>query len=85
MYDALFNPTLFVYVSKLIGIVHVKIPYEVRSLHKGDVLFEIESLKISNPVLMEEDGIIEDILVKDGQVIMYDTPLVIIKVQKKEE
>lgn len=84
MYDALFNPTLFVYISKLIGIVHVKIPYEVRSLHKGDILFEVESLKIINTVLMEGDGIVEDILVRDGQMVMYDTPLVIIKVQKKE-
>lgn len=45
---------------------------------KGDVLFIIESMKMMNEVKAEFDGVIEKILVNDGDPVEYDQTIVIL-------
>ena len=46
---------------------------------KGDVIMIIESMKLMNEVQSEFDGVVERILVTDGQAVEYDQPIMIIK------
>lgn len=46
---------------------------------KGDVIMIIESMKLMNEVQSEFDGVVERILVSDGQAVEYDQPIMIIK------
>ncbi len=55
----------FVFVGK-----HVK---------KGDVLFIIESMKLMNEVLSEQDGIVKKIIANDGQAVEFGEPIMIIE------
>lgn len=64
----------YVYISKMVGIIHLEIPFVAKSYRCGTTLFYIESLKINNEIFMEENGIVEDILVSEGQIVMYKTP-----------
>lgn len=49
------------------------------SVKKGDVIMIIESMKLMNEVQSDFDGIVEKILVSDGQAVEYDQPIMIIK------
>jgi len=57
-------------------------PYvsEGDSVKKGQILGIIETMKIMNEVTSDADGIIEKILVKNGQVLGYHDPMFIVKV-----
>lgn len=46
---------------------------------KGDVIMIIESMKLMNEVQSEFDGVVERILVTDGQAVEFDQPIMIIK------
>ncbi|MCM1505757.1 MAG: acetyl-CoA carboxylase biotin carboxyl carrier protein [Ruminococcus flavefaciens] len=46
---------------------------------KGDVIMIIESMKLMNEIQSEFDGVVEKILVSDGQAVEYDQPIMIIK------
>ena len=46
---------------------------------RGDVIMIIESMKLMNEIQSEFDGVVEKILVSDGQAIEYDQPIMIIK------
>lgn len=46
---------------------------------KGDIIMIIESMKLMNEVQSEFDGIVERILVSDGQAVEFDQPIMIIK------
>lgn len=46
---------------------------------KGDVIMIIESMKLMNEVTSDFDGVVEKILVSDGQAVEYDQPIMIIK------
>lgn len=46
---------------------------------KGDILCIIEAMKLMNEIESEYDGVIEEILVKDGSPVEYGTPLFRIK------
>ncbi|MDE5935790.1 MAG: acetyl-CoA carboxylase biotin carboxyl carrier protein [Ruminococcus sp.] len=46
---------------------------------KGDTIMIIESMKLMNEVQSEFDGIVEKILVNDGQAVEFDQPIMIIK------
>lgn len=46
---------------------------------KGDVIMIIESMKLMNEVQSEFDGVVERILVTDGQPVEFDQPIMIIK------
>ena len=45
------------------------------TVSKGDVLFIIESMKVMNEVTSEFDGKVAEILVKDGDAVDYDQPI----------
>ena len=44
----------------------------------GDTLCLIEAMKTFNPVKAPKDGVVAEILVKDGETVEYGTPLIII-------
>ena len=49
------------------------------TVKKGDVIMIIESMKLMNEVQSDFDGVVEKILVSDGQAVEYDQPVMIIK------
>ncbi|MDE5621068.1 MAG: acetyl-CoA carboxylase biotin carboxyl carrier protein [Ruminococcus sp.] len=49
------------------------------TVKKGDVIMIIESMKLMNEIQSDFDGIVEKILVSDGQAVEYDQPIMIIK------
>lgn len=46
-----------------------------QSVQKGQQLGIIEAMKIMNPLEASQDGIIEEILVKNGEVVQFDQPV----------
>ena len=46
---------------------------------KGDVIMIIESMKLMNEIQSDFDGVVDRILVSDGQAVEYDQPVMIIK------
>ena len=44
-------------------------------VHAGDTLGIIEAMKLMNEITAEEEGTVEEICVKNGQVVEYGTPL----------
>ena len=46
-----------------------------KTVARGDILFIIESMKLMNEVTSEFDGTVAEILVKDGDAIEYDQPI----------
>ena len=49
------------------------------TVKKGDVIMIIESMKLMNEVQSDFDGVVESILVSDGQTVEYDQPVMVIK------
>jgi len=54
----------------------VKVGQQVK---KGDVIMIIESMKLMNEVQSDFDGTVAEILVKNGDAVEYDQPIMIIK------
>lgn len=50
-----------------------------QKVKKGDVIMIIESMKLMNEVQSEFDGVVAEIVAKDGQPVEYDQPIMIIK------
>lgn len=46
-----------------------------QSVKKGDTLCIIEAMKIMNPIEATQDGVIEEVLAKNGDVIQFGQPL----------
>ncbi|CAD5198791.1 acetyl-CoA carboxylase biotin carboxyl carrier protein [Pseudomonas sp. FEN] len=46
-----------------------------QSVKKGDILCIVEAMKMMNHIEAETSGVIESILVEDGQPVEYDQPL----------
>ena len=46
-----------------------------KRVKKGDVLMIIESMKLMNEVLCEQDGIVAEILVQNGDAVEFDPPI----------
>lgn len=46
---------------------------------KGDILCIIEAMKLFNDVQSDFDGVIKEILVKDGDMVAYDQPIMIVE------
>ena len=49
------------------------------SVKKGDVIMIIESMKLMNEVTSEFDGTVKEIMVKNGEAVEYDQPVMIIE------
>ncbi|MCM1578428.1 MAG: biotin/lipoyl-binding protein [Ruminococcus sp.] len=47
-------------------------------IKKGDVIMIIETMKLMNEIQSDVDGVVEKILVKDGQAVEYDQPIMIV-------
>ena len=56
-------------------------PYVKPGQHisKGDVICIIEAMKLMNEIKAEEDGVIADILVKDGEIVEFGKPMFALK------
>lgn len=50
-----------------------------KAVKKGDVLCIIESMKLMNEVLSEQDGVVKEILAKDGQAVEYGEPVMVME------
>ncbi len=50
-----------------------------QQVKKGDVVMIIESMKLMNEVQSDFDGVVAEILVKNGEAVEYDQPVMIIK------
>ncbi|MGI5959818.1 MAG: acetyl-CoA carboxylase biotin carboxyl carrier protein [Massiliimalia sp.] len=50
-----------------------------KQVRQGDVLFIIESMKLMNEVQSEFDGEVVEVLVKDGEPVEYDQPIMVIR------
>lgn len=48
------------------------------TVKKGDVVLIIESMKLMNEVTSDVDGVVQEILVKNGEAVEYDQPLMIL-------
>ena len=48
------------------------------TVKKGDVVLIIESMKLMNEVTSDVDGVVQEILVKNGDAVEYDQPLIIL-------
>ncbi|MDO8697954.1 MAG: biotin/lipoyl-containing protein, partial [Pseudomonas sp.] len=46
-----------------------------QSVKKGDILCIVEAMKMMNHIEAETSGVIESILVENGQPVEYDQPL----------
>ena len=50
-----------------------------QSVKKGDTVCIIEAMKLMNEIQAEEDGIIAEILVKNGEIVEYGKPMFVIQ------
>ena len=50
-----------------------------KEVKKGEVLFIIESMKLMNEVQSEFDGVVQEILVKDGDPLEFGQPVMVIE------
>lgn len=48
------------------------------SVKKGDTVCVVEAMKMMNQIEADRDGVIEAILVEDGEPVEYDQPMVVI-------
>lgn len=46
------------------------------TIKKGDRIFTVEAMKLLNEVLASEDGVIDEILLEDGEIVEYNQPVI---------
>ncbi len=72
-------PTAGVQVkSPLPGSIIKVLVSEGQAVKKGDTLLTLESMKMENPVLAEQDGTVKQIAVTPGQNVMQDDLLIVL-------
>ncbi|MFK7161321.1 acetyl-CoA carboxylase biotin carboxyl carrier protein [Marinospirillum sp. MEB164] len=49
-----------------------------KAVKKGDTLCIVEAMKMMNQIEADKDGVVEAILVEDGQPVEFDQPLVVL-------
>lgn len=64
--------------SPLPGSVIKVVAKEGTAVKKGDTLLLLESMKMENPILAEQDGTVAQVAVTEGQSVMQDDLLVIL-------
>ena len=65
-------------VAPLPGSVIKVVVSEGQAVKKGDTLLTLESMKMENPVLAEQDGVVKQIAVSAGQNVMQDDLLIVL-------
>lgn len=65
-------------VSPLPGSVIKVMVSEGQAVKKGDVLLQLESMKMANDIAAENDGTVKQILVAAGQTVMQDDVLMVL-------
>lgn len=50
-----------------------------KQIKAGDTVALVEAMKTFNPIKSDRDGVIKEILVKDGAAVEFDQPLVVIE------
>ncbi len=50
-----------------------------QSVKKGDTVCIIEAMKLMNEIQAEEDGVITEVLVKNGEIVEYGKPMFVIQ------
>ena len=50
-----------------------------KAVKKGDVLFIIESMKLMNEIVSEQDGVISEIMIQNGEAVEFGTPILSIQ------
>jgi acetyl-CoA carboxylase biotin carboxyl carrier protein len=62
--------------SPMVGIIHLDTPVMAgQTVQKGDVLAQIESMKLFNDLQAPKTGIVKRCLVEDGQGVEFEQPL----------
>ena len=51
---------------------------EGQAIKKGDTLLVLESMKMENPIMAEQDGTVKQIVVAAGQNVMQDDVLLVL-------
>ena len=76
------NGDVYTVTSPMVGVFYAAPaenadPFVARGarVHAGETLGIIEAMKLMNEITAEEEGIVEEICVKNGQVVEYGTPL----------
>lgn len=64
--------------SPLPGSVIKVVVAEGQAIKKGDTLLVLESMKMENPIMAEQDGTVKQILVSAGQNVMQDDMLLVL-------
>ena len=49
------------------------------TVHAGDTVALVEAMKTFNPIKSDKDGVVKEILVKDGAAVEFDQPLIVIE------
>ena len=49
------------------------------SVKAGDTVALVEAMKTFNPIKSDKDGVVKEILVKDGAAVEFDQPLIVIE------
>ena len=65
-------------ISPLPGSVIKVMVSEGQAVKKGDVLLQLESMKMANDIAAENDGTVKQILVAAGQTVMQDDVLMVL-------
>ncbi|MDR1071117.1 MAG: biotin/lipoyl-binding protein, partial [Rickettsiales bacterium] len=72
--------------SPMVGVVYLSpepaakpFAAEGAKVMKGDTLCLVEAMKTFNPIKAPKDGLVAEVLVKDGETVEFGTPLVVIK------
>lgn len=73
----------FMVKSPMVGVAHLEASLKKGQIvHAGDVVAQIESMKLFNDVTTLYGGVINQIKVKDGESVEFDQPLLSIKKDK---
>lgn len=49
------------------------------TVHAGDTVALIEAMKTFNPIKADKDGVVQEILISDGQAVEFDQPIMVIE------
>jgi acetyl-CoA carboxylase biotin carboxyl carrier protein len=66
-------------VAELVGNVLSVVVHEGETVHEGDPIVILESMKMEIPVLTEIDGVVRDVSVREGDVVQEGDVLAVVE------